>query len=135
MKTTMMMTTFPIKGKIKGIGCDILEIDRIKKSISKLGDSFLSKIFTEKEIIYCKNHKLSYRHFAGRFCGKEAIAKALGTGFGKNLSWLDIEILNDELGKPIVYLCKQRYNDLNKPKFLLSISHCKSYATATAIYF
>lgn len=120
---------------IKGIGSDIIEIERIKRSISKHGIKFLEKLFTEKEISYCKQHKLSQRHFAGRFAAKEAIAKALGTGIGKMLEWKDIEIINDSFGKPEVFLSEKACKLFHNPTILLSISHCKSYATATAVYF
>lgn len=69
------------------------------------------------------------RHLSGRFAAKEAVSKALGTGFGKDLSFLDIEISHDERGKPVVTL----FRKFSHEKVLLSISHCKEYATATAI--
>ncbi len=130
-----MKTILEDKLLIKGIGNDIIEIERIKRSISKHGQIFLKKIFTEKEISYCLQHKLSPRHFAGRFAAKEAIAKALGTGIGKHLEWQDIEILNNTLGKPEVFLSQKAYQSFDNPTLLLSISHCKLYATATAIYY
>jgi len=132
---TMMKTTLEDNLLIKGIGSDIIEIERIKRSISKHGQKFLEKLFTAKEIDYCLQHKLLQRHFAGRFAAKEAIAKALGTGIGKHLEWQDIEILNNTLGKPEVFLSKKAYQAFDHPKLLLSISHCKLYATATAIYY
>jgi len=132
---TMMKTTLEDNLLIKGIGSDIIEIERIRRSISRHGQKFLEKLFTEKEIAYCLQHKLSQRHFAGRFAAKEAIAKALGTGIGKHLEWQDIEILNNLLGKPEVFLSKKAYQSFENPKLLLSISHCKLYATATAIYY
>lgn len=132
---TMMKTTSDDNLLIKGLGSDIIEIDRIERSISKHGLKFLEKLFTEKEIAYCHQHKLSPRHFAGRFAAKEAIAKALGTGIGKMLEWKDIEIINDSLGKPEVFLSEKAYKLFNNPTILLSISHCKSYATATALYY
>ena len=129
----MMKMTSDNNMLIKGIGSDIIEIERIQRSISSHGLKFLEKLFTEKEITYCQKHKHSHRHFAGRFAGKESIAKALGTGIGKKLEWKDIEILNNSEGKPEVFLSEKAYNLFDKPSILLSISHCKSYATATAI--
>lgn len=131
----MMKTTSEDNSTIKGIGSDIIEIERIKRSISKLGKKFLEKLFTEQEIDYCQKHKLSQRHFAGRFAAKEAIAKALGTGIGEHLQWHDIEILNNSFGKPEIFLSKKAFERFNKPNLLISISHCKAYATATAIYY
>jgi holo-[acyl-carrier protein] synthase len=131
----MMKTILDDNLLIKGLGSDIIEIERIKRSISKHGHKFLEKLFTEKEIIYCQQHKLFQRHFAGRFAAKEAIAKALGTGIGKMLEWKDMEILNNSVGKPEVFLSEKAYALFNKPNILISISHCKSFATATALIY
>lgn len=131
----MMKTTSEGNLHILGIGSDIIEIERIKRSIAKHGVTFLHKIFTEKEILYCQRHQFSARHFAARFAAKEAIAKALGTGIGKHLEWQDIEIVNNALGKPEVFLSEKAFDFFKKPKILLTLSHCKSLATATAIYF
>ncbi len=118
---------------IKGIGNDIIEISRIKASIEKHGKRFLDRLFTTKEQEYCFKHKESARHFAGRFAAKEAIAKAFGTGFGLNMTWLDIEILNDEHGKPHVHLSEKLASLYDFPELKISISHCHEYATAFAI--
>lgn len=120
---------------IKGIGTDILEVHRFKKLMLKHPERFLSRLFTEKEQQYCKKYKDCERHFTGRFAAKEAVAKALGCGFGAQLRFKDISIVNNELGKPIVELSdevKERFDD---PKIEISVSHCQSFATATAIYF
>lgn len=112
---------------IEGIGTDIIEIDRIRKSIEKHGSHFLDRLFSKKEQDYCHKYKDPAPHFAGRFAAKEAISKALGTGFSSEFSFLDIEIINDATGKPIVTLSK-------KGKIHVSISHCNSFATATALW-
>ena len=127
--------TIKYKMKFSGIGHDIIDISRIDESISKFGDRFLVKLFSEKEIAYCNSKATPAIHFAGRFAAKEAIAKALGTGLGKMLEWKDIEIINASLGKPEVFLSEKAYKLFNNPTILLSISHCKSYATATALYY
>ena len=118
---------------INGLGNDIIEIKRVQEGAEKHGQPFLDRLFTPKEQDYCRTHKNPYPRFAGRFAAKEAIAKALGCGFGSDVAWHDIEILPDSLGKPVVQLSlalKKRFND---PKILLSISHCKAYASAVAI--
>ena len=120
---------------IKGLGNDIIEIERIKKGMDDHGQPFLDRLFTPKEQEYCQAQNDPYPRFAGRFAAKESIAKALGCGFGSEVSWHDIEILPDELGKPIVHLSeglKKRFSD---PQILVTISHCKSHATAVALYF
>ena len=109
-----------------GLGTDIIEIDRIRKAIDEHGDTFLNRLFTEAERSYCARQADPARSYAGRFAEKEAIAKALGTGFGKELSWLDIEILPNELGAPIATLARRTES------ITLSIAHCRDYATAVA---
>ncbi len=118
---------------IEGLGNDIVEIKRIASAIERFGDRFLHKLFTEKEQEYCKRHEKSERNFAGRFAAKEAIAKAFGTGFGEKLNWLDIEILNEPSGKPVVHLSSALKKELGSSKIHLSISHSKEHAMAIAI--
>jgi holo-[acyl-carrier protein] synthase len=120
--------------KILGLGNDIIEIERIRSSLNKHRDHFLNKLFTAKEQAYCSSHQDPALSLAGRFAAKEAIAKALGCGFGKDLSWLDLEILNNDLGMPIVTCSESLDTRFNSPHFLISISHCKEYATAVAIW-
>lgn len=118
----------------QGLGTDIVEIERIRQSIERHGHHFLSRLFTEKEQDYCYKFKDPVPHFAGRFSGKEAIAKAFGTGFGSDLSWHDIEILGDEHGKPLVHFSEAAKRRFHNPRVLLSISHSNSYATAVALW-
>lgn len=115
-----------------GIGNDIIEINRIEKAIKKV--NFITKVFTENEIKLFEIKGNRAEFFAGRFAGKEAVSKALGTGF-REFSLTDIEILNNELGKPYVTF-KNSIESYNKKYFIdISISHCKEYATAVAIIF
>lgn len=109
------------------IGIDIIEIDRIEKAINEHGKHFLDRIFTQKEQGDCAGNAV---RLAGRFAAKEAIAKALGTGFGKDLSWLDIEITNDDRGKPIVTFVGSGFQN---QMIDISLSHCKSHASAVAL--
>ncbi|MFI5333891.1 MAG: holo-ACP synthase [Chlamydiales bacterium] len=120
--------------KIFGIGNDIMEIDRIGESYREHGERFLERILTPKERAYCHKHQDLLPHIAARFSGKEAVAKALGVGIGERLSWQDIEILNDEKGKPCVTLSPKAMKEFDNPKLFLSISHCKLYVSAVAIY-
>ena len=116
-----------------GIGTDIVEVERIEKSINRT-EKFLEKVFTKREVDYCNSKPNRYERYAGRFCAKEAVSKALGTGV-RNFNLTDLEILNDELGKPIIYFNGQLGNLEKEYEIHLSISHCKDYATATAIIF
>lgn len=115
-----------------GIGNDIIEINRIEKAIKK--ENFITRVFTENEIKLFEIKGSRSEFFAGRFAAKEAISKALGTGF-RDFSLTDIEILNDHLGKPYV-IFKNAIEYFNKKYFIdISISHCKEYAMAVAIIF
>ena len=118
---------------IYGIGTDIIEIERFKEAFNQHGQKFLDKLFSAKEQNYCKRYADPIGRFAVRFSAKEAVAKALGVGFGQNLSFLDIEILNEPSGKPSVYLSKTASTHFENPTFHLSLSHCHKYATATVI--
>lgn len=116
------------------IGSDIIEIDRVAKAIRRTGNRFLEKIYSEKEQAYCRSYKDPYPRFAGTFAAKEAVSKALGTGFRPGiLSWLDVEISHDPYGKPIATLSPEAQQVFGAPRILLTISHCKAYASATAI--
>jgi len=118
---------------IKGIGNDIISIERVKGVIDRQGQSFLDRTFSEREQSYCNKHNESTRNYAGRFAAKESVAKALGTGFRDNVNFLDIEIINDEYGKPFVILSEQLKNSLGEITIHVSISHCKEFANAVAI--
>ena len=116
---------------ILDIGVDIIEIYRIKYLISK-NSKFLERIFTDREIEYFKSKGLKAETVAGNFAAKEAISKSIGTGIRK-FNLRDIEVLRDELGKPIVKTYnnfKQICIDYNVSEIKVSISHCKEYAIA-----
>ena len=117
---------------IIGIGTDIIEIDRVENAINK-NNSFLEKVFTSKEIEMFKSRNMRSEVIAGNFAAKEAVSKALGTGF-RGFSLTDMEILRDELGKPIVFLNKDIEKMINVEYRLdISISHNKTSAIAFAI--
>lgn len=119
---------------IKGLGSDIIAVARIDKAIGRNGHRFLTTIFTEQEISYCQQFHDATRHFSGRFAAKEAIVKAIGTGFRYGITWKDIEILNDSQGKPEVTLSHRMRALVGPGECLLTISHCHEYATATALW-
>lgn len=118
---------------IHGIGTDIIEIKRIEKAIERHGQRFLDRLFTPNEQTYCRRYRDASRHFAGRFAAKEAVAKALGTGFREELGWSDFEIVNDAQGKPHVVLNPRLKESLAGIEILVSISHSHDYATAFAL--
>lgn len=118
-------------------GIDIIEIDRIKNAIDENGEHFLKKVFTDKEIEYCEKHSAAkYQHYAGRFAAKEALVKSLGVGIANGIFWNEVEILNDEYGKPFTKLYGQAKSEAEKKnigQFSLSISHCHEYAVANVV--
>jgi holo-[acyl-carrier protein] synthase len=121
---------------IVGIGTDIVECLRIGRLIEQHGELFLVKVFTAREIRYCQERKRAIEHFAGRWAAKEAILKSLGTGWVKGISWTDVEVRNDFSGQPRVMLCggaKDITQSLCVADIMISISHCRAYATAYAL--
>lgn len=119
-----------------GIGIDLIEIDRIEKSINRFGEQFLNKIFTKLEIDYSSSKGSPFQHYAARFAAKEAIAKALATSDNKGFSWHDIEVYNEANGFPKARLFGKGKDILGDDKELkISISHSDNYATCVAIVY
>jgi holo-[acyl-carrier protein] synthase len=118
-----------------GIGTDIVECLRIANMIEKHQDLFINRVYTPGEIEYCNGRKAATQHFAGRWAAKEAILKAMGTGWSKGIQWTDIEICNHMGGQPYVQLSVAAF-DVSQSKgiveILISISHCRTFATAFA---
>lgn len=118
---------------IHGIGCDCIEIERFRTAISRSGHPLLVRLFTPHEISYCNRNKDPVFAFAGRFAAKEALAKALGVGIGSALSWHDMEIVNDDHGKPLVRWSATVQKRFGIWKSHLSISHSHTVAMAYAL--
>lgn len=121
--------------KIVGIGTDITEIDRIEKMVEKHGDSFIRRVFTPDEISYCRGKKGGER-FAARWAVKEAVLKALGTGWVDGIAWTDMEVVRDAGGKPSVVLtggAKRMADRLGITDCQVTISHCGHYAVAFVV--
>jgi holo-[acyl-carrier protein] synthase len=121
---------------IIGIGIDIIEIDRIKNSVDRYGDQFLNKIFTKNEIAYCLNKADKYQHLAARFAAKEAIYKALASGWDKSIGWQNIEIKNELNGLPYAVLNGEIKSFLSGDKGLrISLTHSRDYVASVAIIY
>lgn len=121
---------------ILGIGTDIVECNRIGRMIDRHGEHFLQRVFTEREIAYCHAHRAFIERFAGRWAAKEAILKALGTGWQRGISWRDVEVRNEPAGNPIVALggaARENARKAHIADILISISHCRAYAVANAV--
>ncbi len=121
---------------VLGIGIDIIEIERIKQSVDKFGESFLNKIYTQKEIDYCLSKFNKYQHLAARFAAKEAIYKAMASGWGREITWKSIEITNEVNGMPIVSFNGDLKNFISDDKEIkISLSHSDNYVAAVAIVY
>lgn len=121
---------------ICGIGIDIIEIERVQRMIERYGNRLLHRAFGPSEIAALDRRKVPYPHCAGRLAAKEAVMKALGTGWGQGVSWRQIEILNAESGAPVVHLsgrAAERLAELGGTRLLVSISHSQHYAVAQAV--
>jgi holo-[acyl-carrier protein] synthase len=122
--------------RVIGIGTDIIECLRIAKMIERHGELFITRVYTPYEIKYCQSRRQATQHFAGRWAAKEAILKALGTGWRRGISWRDIEVRNEPGGRPVVALrggAREVVEQQRIGQILISISHCRSHATAYAL--
>jgi len=122
------------------LGTDIIEVDRIKAAIeSNESGRFSVRVFTPNEIKYCESKNAAkYQSYAARFAGKEAVSKAFGTGIGEYAFFNEIEILNNNLGKPFVKLhgrAKEYYASMEASGISITLSHCKEYAVAYVTIF
>lgn len=121
---------------VVGIGTDITEIDRIEQMLEKHGDFFLRRVFTPGEVLYCGTGRKRGERYAARWAVKEAVMKALGTGWVEGVSWTDIEVERDGAGKPILRLsggAKSYSDSLGITDWQITISHCEKYAVAFAV--
>lgn len=113
-------------------GTDIIEIERIKKSIERSGERFLNLIYTPAEIEYCESKRnAKYSHYAGRFAAKEAIFKAVSSLLTDKfaITWTDAQVVNDENGNPKIEFLKVNFEEIQSID--ISISHCRDYAVAS----
>jgi len=121
---------------IIGIGTDITECGRIGSMIERHGELFITRVYTEHEINYCVTKKAALQHYSGRWAAKEAVLKALGTGWRAGISWRDVEVRNRSSGGPTIRLyggAKEVADKLGIETMFISISHSRHYATAQAV--
>ena len=121
---------------ILGIGTDIVECLRIAQMIERHGELFINRVYTDAEIEYCNARKATTQHYAARWAAKEAVLKALGTGWRRGVSWRDIEIRNDKSGAPTVQLgggARDVMEQAGIRRLHVTISHCRSHAVAYVI--
>ena len=124
------------KMSVIGIGVDVIECSRIQRSIERFGDRFLHRVFTDGEIEYSMSMKFPERHLAARFAGKEAVAKAFGTGIGKAMGWRNIDIRKKESGEPFLIFsgpAEAFAAERGVASALITLSHTENYAVACAV--
>lgn len=123
---------------IVGIGTDITECLRIAQMIERYGETFLRRAYTMSEIQYCQSRKQATQHFASRWAAKEAVLKALGTGWRPGIAWHDLEIRPEPGGRPTVAFrggARDVVEQAGISRVLVSISHCRTHAVAYAVAF
>jgi holo-[acyl-carrier protein] synthase len=119
--------------KILGIGVDVVDVQRMKDVLEKQGKVFLDKVFSDMEVTYCKTRKKPYIHFGARFAAKEAVAKAMRTGWSGAFHWRDIEVVNDQSGAPHILLSRDVAKALNQCDVHLSLSHTDNTIVAFVV--
>jgi holo-[acyl-carrier protein] synthase len=122
---------------IVGTGVDLAETARIAQSLERYGERFIKRICTPAEIAYCEKFKNRAERYAARFAAKEAAFKALGTGWGKGVRWLDVEVTHQPSGKPELVLTGRAQEvamELGVARMALSISHAERYVVAQVIF-
>ncbi len=121
---------------VYGIGVDITDITRFERFLEEGKDALIRRVFTSGEISYCSCKKRSAQHYALRFAAKEAFFKALGLGLREGMSWHDVEVVRDELGKPDLLLrgrAAEIFADKGLTRSLTSLSHDGAYAVAMVV--
>lgn len=118
---------------IDGVGIDVVEIPRMQQTIDRWGEAFLNKILTASELEYTRSKMNPTVHIAGRFAVKEAVSKALRTGWSGGFRWKDVEVTNDPSGKPSVTLQGKARELLKNGSVKISISHSDQVVVAIAI--
>ncbi len=121
---------------IVGLGSDIVEIERVEKVLSRVGDAFLKRILTVSEQEICDQQKMPHRYLAKRFAVKEAAAKALGTGIAQGVSFQDFCVLNDRFGRPILSFSGQALRCAQQQGVTdihVTLADERHYAVATVI--
>lgn len=120
-------------GSIVGIGVDVVDMKRMKKALASWGPALKKKIFSEKEIKYCESRKNSHQHFAARFAAKEAVSKAMETGWSGAFRWKDVEVINERSGAPKFVFYHGVAKHLAKNRVHLSLSHTETTVIAFVI--
>lgn len=121
---------------ILGIGTDLAEVPRIRSSIARYGDRFLTRIYSERERAYASSKANAAERFAARFAAKEAAMKAIGTGWNRGVKWKDFEVVNELSGRPTLHLsgvAREIAAKLGVRRISLSLTHTAELALAVVV--
>jgi holo-[acyl-carrier protein] synthase len=121
---------------ILGIGVDIVEIEKLRLAMIRRGERLRDRAFTRAEIDYCERRANKFQHYSARFAAKEAVFKAIGTGWRDGVSWQDAEVSNQMNGKPALLLSGRSLelaNLMGTRKYWISLSHTDQYAVAQVV--
>jgi holo-[acyl-carrier protein] synthase len=121
---------------IIGTGIDIVEVARFRKILAGASERFINRVFTPEEQRYCLARQDPAPHLAARFAAKEAVFKALGTGWSQGVKWIDVEVQRREEGTPVILLhgaAQEIAASKGTGKIHLSLTHTSNWAAATAI--
>jgi holo-[acyl-carrier protein] synthase len=130
-----MSIILPSGGTLIGLGCDLIEVERIRAALEKHGDRFLKRVFTSEEQGYCSGVKYPHKHYAARWAAKEAVSKAFTTGIGPHLDWTSVSVYHGERHQPLVRLdakAQALLTQVGGTHVWLTLSHTDSHAMAVA---
>jgi holo-[acyl-carrier protein] synthase len=130
-----MNIDLPPGGVLLGLGCDVIEVDRVRGVLERQGERFLQRVFTDEERAYCFGRKFAHRHLAARFAAKEAVSKAFTTGIGAELGWRSVSIFHGSRQEPLVRLDEKGralLAQVGATGVLVSLSHTDTIAMAIA---
>ena len=130
-----MSILLPPGGVLIGLGCDLIEVERIRSVLAKHGDRFLKRIFTAEEQVYCNSVKYSHKHYAARWAAKEAVSKCFTTGIGEHLDWTSVSVYHGSRKEPLVHLdvkATALLTQVGATHVWLTLSHTETHAMAVA---
>lgn len=125
----------PPGGVVLGLGCDLIEVERIRTVLERHGERFLHRVFTAEEQAYCAGLEHPHKHYAARWAAKEAVAKTFTTGIGAELEWTSISVVHGERSEPLVQLDAKGaalLRAVGGTGVLISLSHTETHAMAVA---
>ncbi|MEJ6603157.1 MAG: holo-ACP synthase [Verrucomicrobiia bacterium] len=129
------MIELPPGGILLGLGCDLIEVDRVRGVLERQGERFIKRVFTDEERAYCDSLKHPHKHYAARFAAKEAISKCFTTGIGAEFGWRSASVYHGERHQPLVRLDEQGaalLKSIGADAVIVSLSHTETSAMAVA---